>query len=230
MCVHRLTQILCSVPIKFLWTNSVFSTIFCSHFPWKISVISFAVRRNLQMLLQTFFFSFSLYCQTLACSTLTCVLIAIALTHVRAYRPWQIKIISYVWSLRCFFLLGGRWMQSGLTWACSLHEPILVGSFETKISRKTFCTFLFPMCLFFQRTQSSGHKKENYLNVRSKYKDTVPRLGENPLEPTLLACLQPSSPCRSVALNEMNLQWNHRNLILIIRPGTSRRYKKTSIV
>lgn len=66
--------------------------------------------------------------------------------------------------------------------------------------------FLFPICLFFQRTQSSGRKTENYVKVRSKCKDTVTRLGENPLEPALPACLQPSSPCRFVALNEINLQ------------------------
>lgn len=78
--------------------------------------------------------------------------------------------------------------------------------FETKISRKTFCMFLFPICLFFQRTQSSGHKKENYVKVRSKCKDTVTLLGESPLEPALPTYLQPSSPCRSVALNEINLQ------------------------
>lgn len=64
-----------------------------------------------------------------------------------------------------------------LTWGgCSqvLLGPVffvnlfwLEAFFETKISRKTFCTFLFPICLFSQRTQSSGHKKENSVKVRS---------------------------------------------------------------
>lgn len=32
ICVHRLTQLLCSVPMKILRTNSVFSVIFCSNY------------------------------------------------------------------------------------------------------------------------------------------------------------------------------------------------------
>lgn len=90
MYVHRLTQHLCSVPMKFLRTNSVFSTIFCSNCPRKITMLILSqlgkickcCYRPLRI-----FSSSTLYIQTLVCSTLTCVLIAIALTHVGTYRP-----------------------------------------------------------------------------------------------------------------------------------------------
>lgn len=167
----------------------------------------------------------ALYIQTLECSTLMCINSYCSDTapdtgqdiQTLVDQNYLLCVVPQVLLLTWGTLDAVRF-RLGLFW--------LGAFFETKISRKTFCTFLSPLCLFFQRTQSSGHKKEKYLKVRSKSKGTATRLGENPLEPALLACLQPCSPCRSVALDEMNLQWNHRNLILIIRlerAGATRR-------
>lgn len=81
------------------------------------------------MLLQTSAYYFSpsaLYIQTLLCSTLMCI-------NSYCSDSWQdIKTSTdqnYLLSVVPQVLLFTWGTVDGLTWACSLHEPILVGSF-----------------------------------------------------------------------------------------------------
>lgn len=73
------------------------------------------------------------------------------------------------------------WARSplGADWELSL-KPELEGIY--------FCTFLFPVPLFFQRTQPSSHKKGKYAKVGRKGRNTAPLFREKAAREGLQVC------------------------------------------
>lgn len=92
---------------------------------------------------------------------------------------------------------------TGLPWA---HSPLGADwefSLKAELEGIYFCTFLIPIHPFIQRSQPSSHKKEKYVKVQRKGRNTATLFGEDAARGALLAALPPRG---SSALNEINLQ------------------------
>lgn len=98
------------------------------------------------------FSSSSLYIQTLVRSIIKCILVAIPLTCVGAYRPRYIRIISRVRSLSCLFVFGdSRRSQVCLGPVLFINLFISTGwelSLKAKFKGNFFARFFSPYARF----------------------------------------------------------------------------------